>query len=168
MLRIALAAGAAVFAASFSQPAAAQSAKALVGTWAPVSAVITEPGGGKTEVFGPRPTGMLIFTADGQYAIVVRREELPKLAANSRARGTAEENQAVVAGSIAHYGRYTVDPKDGTVSFHIQGSTYPNWDGVTQKRPFTVKGDQLTYKVPAPSVSAGSGELVWRRVKPQL
>jgi len=168
MLRIALVAGAAVLAASFSHPAAAQSAKALVGTWAPVSAVVTEASGAKTEVFGPRPTGMLIFTADGQYAVVVRRDELPKFAANSRAKGTAEENRAVVTGSIAHYGRYTVDPREGTVSFHIQGSTYPNWDGMTQKRPFTVKGDQLTYKVPAPSVTAGSGELVWKRVKPQL
>ena len=168
MLRITILSSAVLLAASFSHPAAAQSAKALVGTWAPVSAVITDPGGGKTEVFGPRPTGMLVFTADGQYAVVVRREELPKFAANSRAKGTAEENRAVVAGSIAHYGRYTVDAKDGTVSFHIQGSTYPNWYGMTQKRPFTVKGDQLTYKVPAPSVTSGSGELVWKRVKPQL
>lgn len=168
MLRIALLAGAAVLAASFSHPAAAQSAKALVGTWAPATAVITQPDGSKTEVFGPRPTGMLIFTADGNYALVIRNGELPKIAANSRQKGTAAENQAVVAGSIAHYGRYTVEPKDGTVTFHIQASTYANWDGQTQKRPFAVKGDQLTYKVPAPSVSAGSGELVWKRVKPQL
>ena len=39
---------------------------------------------------------------------------------------------------------------------------------MTQKRPFTVKGDQLTYKVPAPSVTSGTGELAWKRVKPQL
>jgi hypothetical protein len=168
MLRIATLSAAALLAASFSQPAAAQSAKALVGTWAPTSAIITQPDGAKTEVFGPRPAGMLIFTADGQYTLVIRRGELPKFAANSRAKGSADENQAVVAGSIAHYGRYTVDAKDGTVAFHIQGSTYPNWDGQTQKRPFTVKGDQFTYKVPAPSVSSGSAELVWKRVKPQL
>lgn len=168
MLRIALLASAALLAASFSQPAAAQSAKALVGTWAPSAAVITQPDGSKSEVFGPRPSGMLIFTADGQYALIIRRGELPKLASGSRAKGTADENSAIVAGSIAHYGRYTVEPKDGTVTFHIQASTFPNWDGQTQKRPFTVKGDQLTYRVPAPSVSAGSGELVWKRVKPQL
>lgn len=130
MLRIALLAGAVLLAASFSHPAAAQSAKALVGTWAPATAVITQ--------------------------------------ANSRQKGTAAENQAVVAGSIAHYGRYTVEPNNATVTFHIQASTYANWDGQTQKRPFTVKGDQLTYRVPAPSVGAGSGELVWKRVKPQL
>jgi hypothetical protein len=168
MLRITLLAGAVLLAASFSHPAAAQSAKALVGTWAPASAVITQPDGSKTEVFGPRPTGMLIFTADGHYALVIRNGDLPKIAANSRQKGTAAENQAVVAGSIAHYGRYTVEPKAGTVTFHIQASTYANWDGQTQKRPFTVKGDQLTYTVPAPSVSAGSGELAWKRVKPQL
>ena len=167
MLRIALLAGAVLLAASFSHPAAAQSAKALVGAWAPATAIITQPDGSKTEVFGPRPTGMLIFTADGSYALVIRNGDLPRIAANARQKGTAAENQAVVAGSIAHYGRYTVDPKDATVTFHIQASTYANWDGQTQKRPFSVKGDQLTYKVPAPSVSAGSGELVWKRVRPQ-
>ena len=65
MLRIALLAGAALLAASFSHPAAAQSAKALVGTWAPGSAVTTDAAGNKADSFGPRPQGMLIFTADG-------------------------------------------------------------------------------------------------------
>ena len=166
MLRIALLAGAALLAASFSHPAAAQSAKALVGTWAPVSATITDPAGNKTVTFGGEPRGMLVFTADGQYSLIIRRADLPRFASNNRAKGAPEENQAIVAGSIAHYGRYTV--KDGTVTFQIQGSTFPNWDGQSQARPFTVKGDEFSYRVPSPSVGGGTAELVWKRVKPQL
>jgi hypothetical protein len=35
------------------------------------------------------------------------------------------------------------------ITFHIQTSTYPNWDGMDQKRPFTLSGDELKYTVPA-------------------
>ena len=168
MLRIALLAGAALLVASFSHPAAAQSAKALVGTWAPASATSTDASGTTTEPFGPRPTGMLIFTADGRYSLVIRRAELPKFASGVRPKGTADENQAVVAGSIAHWGRYSVDEKAKTVSFNIEGATFANWDGTTQKRPFTVKGDEFSYRVPSPSTGGSSAELVWKRVKPQL
>jgi len=168
MMRIALVAGAVLLAVSFSHPAAAQSAKALVGAWAPAAAVVIDANGNKTDTFGPRPTGMLIFTADGQYTAVIRRADLPKFAGAARTKGTAEENQAVVAGSIAHYGRYSVDEKDKTVTFYVQASTFANWDGLAQRRPFTVRGDELIYRVPSPSTGSGSAELVWKRIKPQL
>lgn len=167
MLRTIVYVAAAVLLASVSNPAAAQSAKSLVGSWAPVSAQSVD-GGQKTEIFGPRPTGMLIFSADGRYALVIRREDVPKIAANARLKATADESLAIVRASIAHYGRYTVDEKDKSITFHVQGSTYANWDGQAQKRPFSVKGDQLMYKVPAPSTGGASGELVWKRLKPEL
>ena len=41
---------------------------------------------------------------------------------------------------------------------------FPNWEGQEQKRPFTIKADELTYKVPVAS-TGGTSELVWRRAK---
>ena len=144
--------------------AVAQGAKSLVGTWTIVSSDVVDASGKKTPTFGPNPRGSLIFTANGRYSINIARASLPKFASDNRAKGTAEENQAVIAGSIAHFGKYTVDEKDKAFTFHVEASTYPNWDGTAQRRPFTVSGDELKYGVAASS-AGGRGELVWKRAK---
>src|SRR5712691_11272187 len=82
--------------------AAAQGAKSLVGSWALVSADNVDASGKKTPTFGPNARGSLIFASNGRYSINIARATLPKFASDNRAKGTAEENQAVVAGSIAH------------------------------------------------------------------
>ena len=83
-------------------------------------------------------------------------------ASNNRLKGTAGENKAVIDGSLSHFGKYTADDKSFT--FQVETSTYPNWDGTTQNRPYTLSGDQLKYVAPAAS-GGGSAELVWKRIK---
>jgi hypothetical protein len=138
-----------------SGAAFAQGAKQLVGTWSIVSG----------SVFDPNPRGLLIFTADGYYSLTLAKTTLPKFASNSRDKGTPGENQAVVGGSISHFGKYTVDEKDKSFTINIQTSTFPNWDNTSQKRPFTISGDTLKYVNPAPSSGGSSIELVWKRLK---
>src|SRR6266571_198948 len=92
--------------------AAAQGAKSLVGTWTMVSNDTIDASGKKTPTFGPNARGSLIFASNGRYSVNIARAGLPKFASDNRAKGTAEENQAVIAGSIAHFGKYTVDEKD--------------------------------------------------------
>jgi hypothetical protein len=152
----------------FSPTAFAQSAKSLAGAYAGVAFKQTDSSGKTSDVFGPKPRAMMVLTPDGRYSIVVMRDDLPKLASNSRLKGTPEENRAVVAGSIAHFGRYTVDEKAKTITFQVEASTFANWDGQAQKRPFSAKGDELVYKVPAPSTGMGSAEVTWKRLKPAL
>ena len=144
---------------------AAQGAKSVAGTYTPVSVVTIDASGKRSDIFGPNPRGMLVLTADGRYSIILMRASLPKFSSNSRVKGTAEENQTVVAGSIAHFGKYTIDDKDKTITFLVESSTFANWDGAPQKRPFTVKGDEFKYTVAAVSGGTGSGEVVWKRMK---
>jgi hypothetical protein len=122
----------------------AQSAKSLrdqlVGTWSFVIAEITMADGKKQLPFGDKPNGMLIFTADGHFSQVHVASGLPRIASNNRLAGTAEENKAILAGSLALFGTYTVDEEKRTVTFHIQASTFPNLEGVAQVRTI----DQLT------------------------
>ncbi len=143
--------------------ATAQSAKDLVGTWTVVSVDNIDASGNKTLSFGPNPRGSMIFTSNGRYSLNLARASLPKFASDNRLKGTAEENQAVVAGSLAHFGNYTVDEKDKAFTLRIETSTYPNWDGIPQKRLFTISGDELKYGVDAGA--GGRAELVWKRVK---
>ena len=144
-------------------PAHAQPAN-LVGAWTLVSSVV-EQGGQKIEPFGPNPRGALIFEAGGRYAAMIARPGLPKLASDNRTAATPEEAKAIVAGSIGHFGSYAISEADKTITFRIETSTHPSWDGVEQKRSYTLNGDELRYTVGTAAVGGGSATLVWRRAK---
>jgi hypothetical protein len=135
--------------------AAAQDAKSVAGTYTIVS----------VKAFGDNPRGQMTLGHDGRYSLILARTTLPKVASGVRDTGTAEENKAVVGGSIAHFGKYTVDAKDKTITFKVATSTFPNWDGATFKRPFKVSADQLSYTNSAPSSGGGATEVVWKRIK---
>jgi len=143
-----------------SGTAAAQSP--LVGVWTIVSSDTIDASGKRSPTWGPNPRGTLIFAANGRYSVTLASASLPKFASNNRMKGTAKENEAVVHGALSHFGKYTASDKAFT--YQIETSTYPNWDGTTQNRPYTLSGDQLKYTTPAAS-GGGSAELVWRRVK---
>lgn len=142
----------------------AQGAKSLAGTWTLVSAMTTDASGKKTPTFGDNPRGELMLTADGRYMIVITRTDLPKFTANSRDKGTTDENKAVIQGSIAHFGKIVVNEADKTLTFQVETATYPNWNGMSQKRSFTVSGEELKYHVPAAS-AGGTADVVWKRAK---
>jgi Lipocalin-like domain len=141
----------------------AQTTKDLAGTWTLVSNV-TEQGGTKTDTYGPNPQGILTVDANGRYVLVIARADLPKVASNNRTTATPEENKAIVQGSGAHFGTVSVNTADKTITFKIETSLFPNWDGTEQKRPFTVTGDELQYTVPAAS-GGGTATVVWKRTK---
>ena len=141
----------------------AQTVKDLAGTWTLVSTV-TEQGGNKTDIYGPNPKGILMVDANGRYVLTLVRAGLPKVASNNRTTATPEENKAIVGGSIAHFGTLSVNAADQTFTFNIETSTFPNFDGTEQKRPFTVTGDELTFTVAAAS-GGGTVTAVWKRAK---
>jgi hypothetical protein len=137
----------------------------IVGSWIWVSSETVAPDGKRTPNCGPNPpAGLMILGSDGRYMSLVVCGDIPKFVANSRAAGTAEENKAVVQGSIAHFGRYTINEADHTLVLNIERSTYPNWNGIEQKRPITITGDELKYVVPEQSFG-GRGEGIFRRAK---
>jgi hypothetical protein len=70
--------------------------------------------------------------------------------------------EAIVRGSYAYYGTYTID--EATHVIKIEGSTFPNFDG-TQTRTISFGGDEVTYINPTPSNGGGTAKVVYRRVK---
>ena len=140
----------------------AQTEKDLVGNWMLVSADTVRSDGSRVPTFGGKATGTLIFGNDGRFIYLFSRAELPKFASNNRNTGTPEENVAVVKGSIATYGTYSV--ADKTFTFKIEHSTFPNWIGAEQPRTITVTGDEMKWSNPAGS-GGGVVELMLKRVK---
>ncbi len=124
--------------ALFANTAAAQSAKGIkeqiVGTWDFVVAEVNAPDGKNSFPFGEHPKGILIFTPDGRFAQIHTASDLPKLASNNRLTGTAEEYAAIMRGSVAIFGTYTVDEAQKTVTYNIVSASFPNFNGEAQLR----------------------------------
>ena len=158
---------AAVLMAMLACPAFAQQgslAKEIEGTWNLVSNY-NEQDGKRMEPFGANPRGMMILTAGGRFAIMMMKANLPAFAANNRLQGTADENQAVVQGTVAYFGTYSVlSENDKTISLRIEGSTFPNWVGQEQKRVMSVSSDQMNLTNPSAAVG-GANYVVFKRVK---
>ncbi len=137
----------------------------LTGTWLFVETVGYRQDGAKFDVFGANPNGVLIFQADGHFALLNMRRGRPAFASGNRVQGTEEENRTTVQGSIAYFGTYTVDEATPAFTLHIVGSTFPNYEGTDQRRPFVIDGDTLRTVNPNPTVGGRPLDLVLKRAK---
>jgi len=148
---------------TWAQQKAADAKQQIVGVWKLIKDVNTGKDGIVKSAFGPNPLGKIIFTREGHYSSLNLRSDVPKFASGNRMQGTADENKAVVQGSIASFGTYTVSPDGKVLTMKIEGSSWPSWIGTEQKRSLTVAGDEMKFTVPA-SVG-GTSELTYKRVK---
>lgn len=109
------------------------------------------------------------FVAGAEFLVQIDRKPVSRrareFASNSRAQANADEGKAVAQGTIAYYGTYTVNEAEKTVTYRVEGSTYPNLTGAEQKRTITsLTEDELKYTNPATSTGT-KAEAVWRRAK---
>jgi Lipocalin-like domain len=152
-----------------TREAAAQQARSLkdqlVGTWDFVVAEVTAPDGTKSFPFGQTPKGILIFTPEGRFAQIHVAAEVPKITANNRLAGTAEEYAGIMRGSLAVFGTYVVDEEKRTVTYKVVSSTFPNWEGASQTRMIdTLTADEFRNTNPTVTGGRGSAANVYRRV----
>jgi hypothetical protein len=136
----------------------------LVGTWLFVSEVATRPDGTRYEPFGGNTKGILMLDSTGHFSQQLMGDARRKFASNNRLEGTPEENKSIPAGTLAYCGTYSVDAAGRTLTFHVERSSLPNWDGTDQKRTIALAGDELKWSSPAAS-GGGMADLVWHRAK---
>lgn len=135
----------------------------LQGTWTLVSADKVLPDGKTTRDYGERPKGRLVVDAKGRYSLQIFKSERPRFASDSKADGGADEFRSAVMGSSTHYGTMAIDEPAGVLMFSIEGSSFPNWEGTTQKREYRLDGAELRYKVP-PRADGSIPVSVWQRL----
>jgi hypothetical protein len=128
-------------------PALAQS-NSIVGTWVLTGADKLLPDGKQVADYGTDPHGIAIFTSDGRYTIEIFRSDRKKFASNDRATGTPDEYKEALLSTSTHFGHYVVDPQKNTITFNVDRSSFPNWDGTTRVSTYTLKGDTLTWHTP--------------------
>src|SRR5436190_22762972 len=91
----------------------------LVGSWTLISLTAGE-GTAQTLPYGPNPQGTMMVDANGRFSITVVRSDLRKFASNNRLTGTPEENTAVVRGSIAYFGTYSIDEATHVITVEVE------------------------------------------------
>ena|ERR1041385_3680241 len=136
----------------------------LSGAWTLVSVDQTSPDGKKHELFGPNPKGVMILDPSGQYVLIITRPGREKFKANSRVKGTPEENTAAVLGTTASFGTWSIDAAGKNLAVRIDGGMYPNQDGTSSTRTVTLSGDELRMTNPL-TASGMKSENVYKRAK---
>jgi len=124
-------------------------ANPFIGTWKLIAADKILPDGPRVPDYGAQPHGLAIFTADGHFVVEVFRDVRTKFASNDRAKGTFEEYKDASLSASCSFGTYSVDPASSKVTMKIDRSTFPNYDDTTQVRAYELKGDTLSWRVPA-------------------
>ena len=138
----------------------------LVGTWTLQAADDLRPDGTRVPAYGEHPQGILMIDASGQYSLQIYRADRAKFASGDKRRATPQEYEMALLGMSAHVGHCALDPASGIVTFAIDLSAYPNWEGTVQKRQYRLDGDTLSYQIPAAASSGGNVPIsVWKKVR---
>jgi hypothetical protein len=121
----------------------------IIGTWTLTGADKILLNGTRVPDYGISPHGLVIFTADGHYAIQIYRADRMPFASGDKLKGSPEEYKEASLGMSVHFGSYTIDPAKSTISFHIDRASFPNLDDATQVRSYELHGEELSWKVTA-------------------
>lgn len=144
--------------------AAAEPPNKVLGTWRMVSAQI-DPDGRNLPAYGPAPHSLLVFTPDMHVIEVMTDSTVPKFASTARDHGTAEENQAAMAGGIGWFGTYSIDENGDLSGDRVEGSTFPNWVGDIRTRKelqLVIDGDRMVESFQRPEGTRIA--ITWQRI----
>ena len=137
----------------------------LVGTWIQVSLDTVSTDGARRPLYGENAKGMIIYTSDGYFTLMQASVDLPKLKSGLPSKATPEEARAVIAGSIAYFGKYSLDETSMVLSLDIHASTFANLTGnPSEKRNITSLTDS-ELKFTRPFVKDVTLEAVFKRAE---
>lgn len=137
----------------------------LVGAWSLVSVTAKAADGEERLPFGDKPAGQLLYAASGHMALVLMRTGRPKFASGDSLAGTPDEIRQAFEGLEAYAGTCEADLDDGSLLHHALVCRFPNWEGGTQFRFFTLTQGTLVLSTP-PMTAAGKEWVLhstWRK-----
>jgi hypothetical protein len=137
----------------------------LIGAWTLELVENVPPDGSRVHVYGDHPPGLFMFDRTGHHSLLILTDGRLKFASNDKSKGTPEEYRTTVQGSNCHFGRYTINPADHSITLHVDQATFANWEGLDLTWPFMVSGNESTFTVPHLTTGgAGAvGKLVFKR-----
>ena len=114
----------------------------IVGSWRLLSCEHRSAGGDIELPFGPKPSGRIVYTANGQMIVLIT-DPSRRLARDPQFfEATDVELAAAARGCVAYSGRWTIQGNE--VIHDVEQSMFPNWTGNTLVRAFQKDKDCLT------------------------
>jgi hypothetical protein len=136
----------------------------LVGTWILVSTQ-TMTQSGLRYPYGTDPKGILMFDANGRYAVVQGRIDRPKLKSAVRFEATKEEFGAVAMEFAANFGTWSFNEASKALMRRFEGALVPNLEGTSTRSFVTLVGNELWLVGELNSVTGERVDAVYRRAK---
>ncbi|MBP3942942.1 lipocalin-like domain-containing protein [Sphingobacteriaceae bacterium WQ 2009] len=140
----------------------------LTGSWLLRSYIEVQVGGEESLFpFGIRPEGLLIYTADGCMSLQIANAERENYIDGDRFLAKNEEFIASALSFIAYTGNYEILSDNRTLIHHMQISSFPNWQGLSQKRSVEIDVDFLYLKTVDPVLSNGlwvNSYMTWQKM----
>jgi Lipocalin-like domain len=134
----------------------------IVGTWKLLSASASTADGARNDrPYGERPSGMLIYTADGRMMAVISHSGRKPLSGD-RIGAPADERANAFASFLAYGGRYSL--RGDTVVHHVEVASVENWVNTDLVRLLTIDGNRMTLRTPPLSrLAARCRRSSWRK-----
>ena len=137
----------------------------VAGTWNLISAYMDNHGT-RLDILGSHPGGMLIFTENLHFMVIINNPDIPKFVSADRSKGTPEEYKAAVANSLGVYGTYAIDENGDFLKEHVLGSTFQNMNSTSRGRnEITEKVDGNRMMENLKIADGISVNIVWQRVQ---
>jgi Lipocalin-like domain len=112
----------------------------IAGAYSLVSTYDQLADGKKNDPWGQGVEGSVIYTPSGIFSLQI-------MAAN-RHSSSAQGPLEPVGPIVTYYGTYTVDDASKTITYHIQRSSFPSWNGIDRKVTIeSVTGSDLDVSV---------------------
>ncbi len=137
----------------------------LVGTWTLVSYDNIAADNSHKPAYGSKPNGILVFDGGGRYVILLTNSDRPKWKSRGRLDATAEEWKSAGLGTVAQFGKWSVDEGNKALIRRPEGALNPNSAGVETRLTIAVSGDELRITDSNSGVVGGKTEQVFRRAK---
>ena len=138
----------------------------IAGAWRLVTFEFRKSEGTVIYPFGEHAQGTIVYTEAGRYSAQLMRRDRPRFAVGDQMRGSPDEMVANFKGCISYFGAYEINLANGVIVHHVEGSLFPNMEGVDQVRSFALTGDCLqltTQSIPFDGERA-VGVLLWERI----
>ncbi|WP_207460050.1 lipocalin-like domain-containing protein [Azospirillum sp. SYSU D00513] len=146
----------------------------IQGQWQLLRWVRLTDTGEVTWPFGQSATGMLIYADDGRMMVQMMAGNRPNLNTDNPLTGDTDARAAAYSSYLAYFGTFRIDRSDDRAVIHqIEGSSFPDWSGTVQERPFTLEReddgekftDILTLSTPPVRIDgiAVVNEMAWIR-----
>jgi hypothetical protein len=133
----------------------------LVGAWRLVSIESSDDRRALSHPFGSNPSGQLLYEDNGRMSAQLVRSDLARFETDDNLAAADGEAVAAWRGYVGYFGTFSVDSTAGTVTHHVEGAWFPNFEGRDQVRSCRLDGDRLELGGPTPY---GMTRITWERI----